>query len=78
MPHKYDLVDGFMHDRLDVISHAHDTNAQNLDGIEPNVTFKDMKMKCENSNSSNMKNSLEKKKKENNILQQCFVELDES
>jgi len=34
-----------------------------------------MKVKCENSNNSNMENSFEKKKKENNIFQQCFIEL---
>jgi hypothetical protein len=64
-----------MPDRVNFIFHAHDTNGHNLDDIEPNVTFKDMKMKCENNKNSNMEKSLEKKKKEDNILQQCFVEL---
>jgi hypothetical protein len=61
-----------MHDRINVIFHAHDINAHNLDGIEPNVTFKNMKMKCENSNSSKMENSFDKKKRKitffNNVL----------
>jgi hypothetical protein len=44
-----------------------------LDDIERNVIFKEMKVKCENSNSSNMENSFEKKRKENNIFNNVLL-----